>query len=139
MAHLVLTDAFVEINGTDLSGDTRQVTLNYEAEAVDDTDFNSSGAQEKLSGLTDWSLDVEFAQNYSSSQVDDTLFSLVGSSAVTANVRPKDASQGSTNPNYQGSVLLQSYPPLGGSVGDLATVSATFEGTGTLDRLTSST
>jgi hypothetical protein len=41
---------------------------------------------------------------------------------------------GATNPNWTGTGILETYPPLGNSVGDLSTTTATFQSAGTLTR-----
>ena len=40
------------------------------------------------------------------------------------------------NPQYSGSCILESYPPLGNSVGELATGSISLQGNGPLARAT---
>ena len=41
---------------------------------------------------------------------------------------------GANNPQFTGNAILMSYPPLGNSVGELATGSITLEGNGPLVR-----
>jgi hypothetical protein len=43
----------------------------------------------------------------------------------------------STNPQFSGSGILQTYPPVSGSVGDIANAPTTFQGSGALTRATS--
>lgn len=135
MATQVFSDAFVSINGVDLSDHVRSVTLNYSAELVDETAMGDTTRKRK-GGLKDWSLDVEFNQDFAASEVDVTLFTLVGST-FTVIVRA-DNSDGvsSTNPNYTGTGILESYPPITGGVGDLHTTSITIQSAGTLSRAT---
>lgn len=136
MAAFVSTDAFVSINGVDLSAFVRSVTLNYSADLQEDTSMGDS-TRTRIGGLKDWSVDVTFKQDFDSGSVDGTLFSLVGGSAVTIIVRP-DKSDGvsTTNPNYTGSCILESYNPVDNAVGDLAEVSVTFQCAGALSRNT---
>ena len=133
MADFVFTNGKVTINSVDLSDHVRSVTINYEAEIVDDTNMGDTG-RNKLPGLTNWTADVEFAQDYASAKVDATLFSLVGAAAFAISVLPVNTTVSATNPNFNGNALLASYPPLTGSVGALATASIRLEGTGTLTR-----
>lgn len=136
MAHLVLTSAQVSIGGTDLSDHVTSVSVEYTAEDVDDTNMGSGGARERLGGLTDYTVTVEFAQDYAASAVDATLFGNVGSSVAWTG-KPTDASTSSTNPQFSGNAILTSYSPLSGSVGEKAATSVTLPGTGTLTRATS--
>lgn len=133
MANLVLTDAFVSFNGTDLSANVKSVTLDYSAEALDVTAMGDT-THIRLGGLKDWSASVEFHQDYAASSVDATLFPLVGSTG-TLIIRPDNSDGvGATNPNFTGTALLESYNPVGGGVGELAAASASFQAAGTLSR-----
>ena len=137
MATTVLDNAFVEFDSVDLSSYVRSVTLSYEAETGDDTAMGDE-TRSSLAGLKNWSVEVEFNQDYTSSAVDDTLFSKVGSSA-TLNIRPDAGNVSSTNPEYSASAVLTSYPPIGGSVGDVHTTTASFVPGGSSPTLTRST
>jgi hypothetical protein len=129
-------DAHLVINSVDLSDRVRSVTLNYSADDLDDTNMGDDTHVHKA-GLKDWSIDVEFAQDYAAGEVDATLFSLVGADAVAIVLRPdKTNSMGATNPEYRGNGSLLSYQPVGGAVGDLHTTSANFSAAGTLSRVT---
>lgn len=136
MSHLVFTDAFVSINGVDLSAHVRSVTLNYQAELQDSTTMGDT-TRERLGGLKDWSIEVEFNQDYAASQVDATLFSLVGST-FTVIVRPVEGTAvGATNPNYTGTGILESYSPVGGAIGELLMTRISIQAAGALSRATS--
>lgn len=136
MAAFVYDDAFVSINGVDLSDHVRSVTLDYKAELQDDTAMGDT-TRSKLGGLKDWSLQVEFNQDFAASSVDVSLFSLVGST-FTVIVRPdKSTAVGATNPNFTGTGILESYPPISGGVGELATTSVSIQAAGALSRATS--
>ena len=136
MGKLVLTDAFLSINGVDLSNDVQSVTLNYEAEEQDSTTMGDD-TREMLGGLKNWSMDVSFAQDFAASQVDVTLFSIVGSQVAIILRTDNAAGVGVTNPNYTGTGLISSYSPIGNSVGDLAVAPVTIKAAGTLTRATS--
>ena len=134
MATLVLTDASVVFNSVDLSDHVRQVTLNYSANELDDTAMGAT-TESKKGGLKKWSADVEFNQDFTGSSVDATLFPLVGSTA-TLTIKPVNSAVSATNPRFFGTALLSDYPPLGNSVGDLATTTAKFVSAGALTRAT---
>ena len=136
MATFVYTDASVVVNSVDLSDHVKSCTLNYEAEMLDDTVMGDT-TRSNIAGLLNWSIDVEFLQDFASAKVDATLFTLVGAAAFTVTVKPTSASVSATNPSLSGSAVLESYPPMSGSVGDLETASATFRSAGTLARATS--
>ncbi|MBN50029.1 MAG: radical SAM protein [Spongiibacteraceae bacterium] len=137
MAKEVLTDAFVEFDGNDLSDHVRSVTVNYEAEGVDDTCMGLD-TRTQQGGLKSWSIEVEAANDWAASQIDSIMFPLVGTTATIKVRKSATDSVGATNPSYQGTGLLRTYNPIGGvSVGGLATAPFTIESAGTLSRATS--
>ena len=131
----VLTNASLVINSVDLSDHVRSVTLSYEAELQDDTTMGDD-TRTNLGGLKNWSMDVEFTQDYDSAKVDATLWGIIGS-AVTVVLKPTSGAVAATNPSYSGSGVIGSYSPLGNSVGDLAVAPVTIAAAGTLTRATS--
>lgn len=133
MASFVLTNAYCSINSVDLSDHVRSIKVNYSAETPDNTAMGSS-THTRLPGLLDWSIDVEFNQDYASAKVDATLFSLVGAAAFAIEVRPVNATVTATNPKLTGNALLADYSPIGNKVGDVATAPIKLVGTGTLTR-----
>lgn len=132
MASFAFTDARVEINSVVMSSFVRSVTLNVEAEDLEDTAMGDT-FRSRIGGLKDWSVDVEFNQDFAASAVDVTIFPLLGT-VVNVKVRPTSAAISATNPEYSGSVLINEYNPLDGSVGDLATTSVSWPGAGALSR-----
>lgn len=134
MAEVVFTDGFLSVGGTDLSDHVRSMTLSYSSELQDITAMGDT-ARERLGGLNDWSLTVEFNQDYAASEVDATLFSSVGSSVALV-VRPDSAGAGTTNPEFTGNAILESYQPVGGTVGETHVAPVTFQGNGALARAT---
>lgn len=135
MATFVMTDGFVSINSVDLSDHVKRVTLNYEAETQDNTHM-SDNTRLMQGGLKNWSMEVEFSQDFASGEVDATLFSLVGTT-TTVIARPTSSSVSTTNPNFTGTALLTSYTPLSGTVGEQAPATASFVAAGDLSRATS--
>ena len=64
MATLVYTNAYLMINGVDLSDHVKSLNLTYEAEMLDDTVMGTTGTRSNKPGLKNWSLEVEFLQDY---------------------------------------------------------------------------
>lgn len=130
----VLTDASVVVNGVDLSDHVRSLTLQYNADAVDKTAMGDT-TRNRTGGLKDWSVSIEFNQDFAANEVDATLFPLVGST-FTFTGKPTSAAVSATNPSFSGSALLESYQPINGSVGDLHTTSVSLVAAGDLTRAT---
>lgn len=135
MANVVLTNAFVSLNSVNLSSLVRSVTLNYSSQLQDDTAMGDT-AVSRIGGLKDWSLEIEFFQDYDASKTDATLFSLVGST-FAVEVRHSAANASATNPKYTGTGILESYQPVGGAVGENLMAPVTIQGVGALSRGTS--
>jgi hypothetical protein len=138
MAKFVFDDASLTVGGTDLSDHIETITLAYDGESVECTSMGDSG-RTYLSGLTTFTVDVTFRQDFDASKVDVTLFSLVGGSSAALVMRPIGTDVvSSTNPQFSGSAILTTYSgPLAGTVGDIANATAAFQGTGALTRATS--
>ena len=138
MPKKVLTDAFVSINGVDLSDQVASVSIPYSREIQDATTMGATHRQ-KVAGLLDWSLQLEFVQNFDSAKVNATLCPLMAATSATAILVRESAtnSTSATNPEYQGNAWLESYQPVGGNVGETHMAPAVFQGTDTLTQATS--
>jgi hypothetical protein len=135
MASIVLTNAYCLLNAVDLSNHVKSVKVNYKADTPDNTAMSVT-SKTQLPGLKDWDMDIEFNQDFAASNVDATLFPLVGAAAFSIEVRPDAGARAVTNPAYTGSCLLETYSPLSGKVGDVAIAPIKLSGTGTLTRAT---
>jgi len=132
MATLAFTDAFVWVNSVDLSSHVESVTLNYSAEMLDETAMGDTNRVNKA-GLKNYSLDLNLHQDYAAGAVDATLFSLVGTTACWE-VRAVNACSAATNPAFSFVGIVESYAPMGGSVGALLDSPVTVASAGTLAR-----
>lgn len=133
MATFVWTSAHVKINSVDESDHVSQVQLNYNAEVLDETIMATAATRIHTPGLFDWSVDVTLFDDFADADVDDLLFALVGAAAFPIILRPTQAVIGATNPEYRGNVILEG-DPVGGTVGELATKTLTFQSAGVLTR-----
>ena len=134
MPTLVLTDAVLTINAVNLSAWCKSASIEIESEAIDETAMGDT-TRTNIGGLRSWSLSADLMQDYASSAVDQTLWSLVGT-VVTVSLKATSASNSATNPLYTGSALIQSYAPVGGAVGELHMTRLTAVSAGALSRTT---
>ena len=132
MAEFVLKDPFVSIAGNDLSDHFTSISLPAEAETMEATAFGDSW-RTRVGGLKDWSATLDFNQDFDAGQLDSILWPLLGTNLALV-VRPESDPVGAGNPQWSGNAILTSYPPLGNSVGELATGSITLEANGPLTR-----
>ncbi len=123
MPAMVLTDCFVEVNGTNISQFVKSASLTPERDAQEDTAFGDSTHQ-SIPGLKNWTLELELNQDYAAAAVDATLWPLFDAGTVfVTKLRPTSAAISATNPEYRAGGFITSYPPIGGSVGEIHTTS----------------
>jgi len=134
MAKLVLTNATVSLNGTDISNDVAAITLSTTAAEVPTTSFGSGGAVTRVAGLIDNSVTLSLHNEYSS--VEGLIFPLIGSTAVTMVIKASTATPSTANPSYTFSVLCTEWTPVNGAVGELNTADVTWPISGTITKAT---
>lgn len=135
MAALVLTNAYVTINSVNLSDHITSITLNTTEDVIDTTAFGNT-ARTRVAGLLDNSVVIEFQQDYATSNVEATIYPLVGTTTAVV-VKPNGSTTGATNPSYTFTALVSEWQPLSGAVGELATASVTWPISGTITKATS--
>jgi hypothetical protein len=133
VAKFVATDYNIKINGADFSSAIAAVTFEISAAEQETTSFGSSFVQ-RIAGLKDASVSIDWHQDFGAAAVDATLFPLLGS-ACTVTVIPQGSVVSGTNPSYSGVFLCVDYSPLASSVGDLSTLSTSWPlASGTITR-----
>lgn len=138
MAILVHKNIFLSVEGTDLSDHVTRATLTVDQEAIDVTSLGASTTTRIFNaGLINWSLEVEFQEDYASSKVNATLWGLMGSNVVSIIFRPTNAAVGAANPQFTGECMLESFPVISAQVGALSMCTAKFRAAGALARATS--
>jgi hypothetical protein len=133
MPKMVLLNAFVSLNSTNLSTNANKIELSYDAEEKDVTTYGSGGAKEVLGGLKSGTLAIEFKQDFAASALDSIMWPLLGT-VVPFEVRSDQAVVGASNPKWTGSVLIKEWKPIQGSVGDEASVGVSFPTSGLVVR-----
>jgi hypothetical protein len=124
VAKFVATNYNIKINGANFSSAIAAVTFDISAAEQETTAFGNTFVQ-RIAGLKDASVSLDFHQDFGAAAVDATLFPLLGS-AATVTVIPNGSVVSGTNPSYSGVFLITEYSPFASSVGDLATLSVTF-------------
>ena len=133
MAKIVLTNAYVSIGGVDLSDSISSVSLSTTRDAVETTAFSSTAARTRVGGLADNSVTLEFHQDFATSEVEQTIYPLLGT-LTTIIVNPNGSSTTTTNPSYTFSALVTEWTPVNGAVGELATASVTWPISGAITK-----
>jgi hypothetical protein len=134
MAKFAATDHSITINGSSFSTALQSVELMVEAAELETTAFGGT-FRERIAGLKTGSVTLNFFQDFAASQVDATIWPLLGSNATVV-VKPTSNATGTANPAFTAVCLVTQYTPFSSSVGDIATVSVTWPTTGTVTRAT---
>jgi hypothetical protein len=133
MPRIVLTNAKITINSVNLSDHIASVTLSTSADVVDTTGFSSTAARSRVAGLLDNSVTLEFHQDFATSNVEATVYPLIGTTTSVV-VTPVDTTVSGTNPSYTFTALVAEWQPLSGAVGELATASVTWPISGAITK-----
>lgn len=134
MAKMILTAAYVNITGPgDISSYVSKAELVVEVEEKDVTTFGSAGWVEVLGGLKKGGLTLTIKQDIADNTIDEKFYEIFGANAAFE-VRLTQASVGTSNPKYTGSVLINKWEPLKGSPGDVAEVEVNFPTSGAVAR-----
>lgn len=146
MATFVWDNAYFAIqkgssSAVDLSDHVTEATLTVTPEILDETAHGDSWRTRKA-GLKDWNATVTVHQDFAASKTDSVIYSYMTSaqysSTITIYLREsKSASVAATNPSYNGPVLIESFTPFSGTVGELATATISMQGNGAITRDTS--
>jgi hypothetical protein len=134
MARIVLTDAKVTINSVNLSDHIASVSLSITNDVVETSAFSSAAAKTRVAGLQDNSVTLEFHQDYASSNVEATIYPLLGN--TTTIVVSPTSTVSATSPSYSFTALVSEWTPLNGGVGELATASVTWPISGAITKAT---
>ena len=132
MAKLVLTNATVSLNASDISSSVAAITLSTSAAEVPTTNFGSGGAVTRVAGLIDNSVTLSMHNDYNA--IDGLIFPLIGSTAVTMVIKSSTAAVSTANPSYTFSVLCTEWTPVNGAVGELNTADVTWPISGTITK-----
>ena len=132
MAKLVLTNATVSLNASDISSSIAAITLSTSAAEVPTTNFGSGGAVTRVAGLIDNSVTLSMHNDYNA--IDGLIFPLIGSTAVTMVIKSSTAAVSTANPSYTFSVLCTEWTPVNGAVGELNTADVTWPISGTITK-----
>jgi len=127
-APFIFKDAFVSVNSVDLSDwvSSCTVTPNY---IVQEVTAMGDDAVKRIAGLQDSTIEVVFHNDFAASATYATISAEWGQGDTTVSVRPTSSVVGSTNPSFNMTGgMLASWDAIAGTVGDVATFTATFQG-----------
>lgn len=136
MAVYAATDHKITVNGTNLSNVLQSVSLDLSSDELETTAFGG-GWRTRVAGLKSGSVTLNFFQDFAAGAVDATLYPLYNAgSYATVVITPTSTAVSATNPAYTAVCLVSQYQPFASSVGDIATLSVTWQTNGTVSRAT---
>lgn len=137
MAVAVLTNAYINISSNIVSTNSNQIAVDIGAADVESTTFGSVW-ETHLVGLLNASGNIGFVQDFAVSGLDSIMWALfIARAAVSFEFRGDAGAVSTSNPKYTGNLLILGWPPLGNSIGELATVKMPFKVSGAITRATS--
>ena len=138
MATKVITKDFVSLGGVNIRAFLTAISWENSADTPEDTSFGDAWRSMAVGGLKAFTVSLECNQDYAAGGLDSILWPIWEADAEVALVwRATNDPVGPSNPEYRGQVILNSYNPIGGSVGDLSTTAPGLQGTGAVTRATS--
>lgn len=136
MAKYVVAGTTVQLNGSDISGSVARAELVINSAEVDTTDFGSNGWTEVVGGLKSGSVSLDFHADYGVGGISNLLADLVGTIGTVTIIGANGTAASATTPEWTATVLVNSFTPIAGAVGDLSTFSVTFPTTGEVTKAT---
>lgn len=136
MPKFVATGTKVTLNGSDVSSSCARAELVINAAEVTTTDFGSAGWTEVIGGLKSGSVSLDFHADFGAGAVSSLFQPLVGTIGTVVLIAANGTAASATTPAYTATVLVNSFTPIAGAVGDLSTFSVTFPTTGAVSYAT---
>jgi hypothetical protein len=136
MAKMVLTASYLALAGVDRSSWCSKIELTADVEEKDITVFTSLGWKEILGGIKSGNLAITLKNDVAVGLLDETMWALF-STVPTFEVRAVNTAASTSNPKYTGSLLVKSWSPISGGVGDVNEASYTYPTSGAITRATS--
>lgn len=113
---------------TDLSDQANAVAITIGQDALESTAFGDSGHR-FVGGLQSVDVSITFFLSYGTSEVEAILASCVGTGTTTLVISPSGTTESASNPEYTiTNCMLANFTPINSTVGELATVEASFTG-----------
>ena len=130
MPKFIATGTKVTLNGNDFSSSCARAELVINAAEVTTTDFGSNGWTEVIGGLKSGQVSLDFHSDFGTGAVSRIFQPLVGTIGTVVLIAANGTAASQTTPAYTATVLINSFTPVSGAVGDLSTFSVTFPTTG---------
>jgi hypothetical protein len=113
---------------TDLSDQANAVTVTIGQDSLESTALGDTGHR-FTGGLQSVEVSMTLFLSYGAAEVEAILASCVGTGTTVLTISPSGTTEGPANPEYViTNCMLADFTPINSTVGELATVEATFTG-----------
>jgi hypothetical protein len=116
----------------DLSDQANACTITIGQDSLESTAFGDTGHR-FVGGLQSVEVSIDFFLSYggsgSTSEVETALAAMVGQGTTVLTISPSGTTESASNPEYIiTNAMLENFTPINSTVGELATVTASFTG-----------
>ena len=112
----------------DLSDQANACTITVGQDSLESTAFGDTGHR-FVGGLQSVEVSIDFFLSYGASEVEAALAAMVGQGTTVLTISPSGTTESASNPEYViTNAMLESFTPINSTVGELATVTASFTG-----------
>ena len=112
----------------DLSDQANACTITIGQDSLESTAFGDTGHR-FVGGLQMVEVSIDFFLSYGATEVETALAAMVGQGTTTLVISPSGTVESASNPEYIiTNAMMESFTPINSTVGELATVTATFTG-----------
>jgi hypothetical protein len=116
------------VTTTDLSDQANACMITIGQDSLESTAFGDTGHR-FVGGLQTVDVSITFFLSYGASEVEAILASCVGTGSTVLTISPSGTTESATNPEYVlTNCMLANFTPINSTVGELATVEASFTG-----------
>ena len=111
-----------------LSDQANACTITIGQDSLESTAFGDTGHR-FVGGLQMVEVSIDFFLSYGATEVETALAAMVGQGTTVLTISPSGTTESASNPEYViTNAMLESFTPINSTVGELATVTATFTG-----------
>jgi hypothetical protein len=112
----------------DLSDQANACTITIGQDSLEATAFGDTGHR-FVGGLQSVEVSIDFYLSYGVAEVEAALAAMVGQGSTVLVISPSGLTESASNPEYTiTNAMLENFTPINSTVGELATVTATFTG-----------
>lgn len=123
-----LGNATVTIGAANVSAQCKNVALTVGYDALESTAMGDTGRR-FAPGLQNVEVTMTLYNSYGASEIEATLYGVLGDGDTTLVISPSGATESPSNPEYTiTNSMLASFTPINSTVGELSEVEVTFTG-----------